>query len=400
MGKLHVNTTMRDVKPALHLKTGHAPENWLGRLKTAGAVLVSVGCLALLALLLGSMLVSGGAKDAANGNTSNGMLMDRYDMYMTNQISDALDGVLAVEKVYWLNDEDIIAPEPDQTKFGSTTDPSSLQWLLDEAAELLEGQELLFSTDTVIMPGTEVRYYLDETILSITWKQSIGNACYNFNEVKIAHPSQFRRFLADGQYGSERQYYTTQMSASVNAVSAANGDFYKYRPYGIVVYNGQVHRAENTPDTCFIDDQGEMILVQDRTFSSQEEVQKFVEDNNIRFSLSFGPILVENYQVTMPRIYEFGEILGGFSRAALADMGDLHYLIVVNSFEGGLDLMPTLRTFAEVVQSFGCEKAYALDGGQTAIIVMNDQMVSTPSYGNQRMVSDMIYFATAIPDSE
>ena len=62
--------------------------------------------------------------------------------------------------------------------------------------------------------------------------------------------------------------------------------------------------------------------------------------------------------------------------------------------------MPTLRTFADVVHSFGCEKAYALDGGQTAIIVMNDQMVSIPSYGNQRMVSDIIYFATAVPNGQ
>ena len=394
MEKIHAGFTVRKAKMVWLLK------KTMRITQMAGQMALMIGSFVLIALMLSAVLLTGGINTKFEIQASNAVIMDRYDMYVTNRTSEALEGVLNIEKVYWLNDEDLIAPEPDQTKFGSTTDPASLQWLIDEAAELLDGQELLFSTDISIMPGTDIQYYLDETILSITWKQSIGNACYNFNEVKIAHPSQFRRFLADGQYGSERQYYTTQMLGVVNAVSASNGDFYKYRPYGIVVYNGEVFRAENTPDTCFIDDQGEMILVQDRTFADKADVEKFVADNNIRFSLSFGPILVENYQLAVPRIYEFGEILGGFSRAALADMGDLHYLIVVNSFEGGQDFMPTLRTFAEVVHSFGCEKAYALDGGQTAIIVMNDQMVSIPSYGNQRMVSDIIYFATAVPNGQ
>ena len=53
---------------------------------------------------------------------------------------------------------------------------------------------------------------------------------------------------------------------------------------------------------------------------------------------------------------------------------------------------------AMLLQGFGAEKAYALDGGQTAVIVTNDQLINRPSYGYQRMISDIIYFATAIPD--
>ena len=81
-------------------------------------------------------------------------VMDAYDMRMTNTISNALDGVLAIEKVYWLNDDDMIAPEPNPEGFGTATDPASLQWLLDEAAELLDIEEFMFTTETVIRPGT------------------------------------------------------------------------------------------------------------------------------------------------------------------------------------------------------------------------------------------------------
>ena len=42
--------------------------------------------------------------------------------------------------------------------------------------------------------------------------------------------------------------------------------------------------------------------------------------------------------------------------------------------------------------------AYCLDGGQTAAIVMNDQLINRPVYGEQRKISDIIYFATAVPE--
>ncbi len=368
----------------------------LGRTAAAAA---SAVCLLATGLLLKDLAM----KD--NGGAVGGIiipdraLMDRYDMHMTNHVSDALEGVVEVEKVYWLRDAEPVSPEPDQAKFGSTRDPKSLDWLLEDAKELLDGQDTVFTPQTRIMWGSRVNYYLDETILSITWKRFIGESCYYFNEVKIAHPSQFRRFLADGQYGSERQYLTTQMAASVNAVSATNGDYYKYRDIGSVIYNGQVYRSDNTLDLCMIDDRGEMLLVQDRTFRSREELEAYVQENNVRFSLAFGPIMIEDHKIVVPYEYEVGEINQNYSRAALADLGDLHYLVVVNTFEGDLEDMPTLRDFARILQSFGCEKAYALDGGQTAVLVMNDKMISTPSYGSQRMVSDMIYFATAIPNN-
>jgi exopolysaccharide biosynthesis protein len=42
--------------------------------------------------------------------------------------------------------------------------------------------------------------------------------------------------------------------------------------------------------------------------------------------------------------------------------------------------------------------AYCLDGGQTATIVMNNELVNRPVYGQQRKISDIIYFATAVPE--
>ena len=48
----------------------------------------------------------------------------------------------------------------------------------------------------------------------------------------------------------------------------------------------------------------------------------------------------------------------------------------------------------------GCQKAYELDGGQTSILIMNGEAINHVDWGNERTMSDIIYFATAIPEDE
>ena len=338
----------------------------------------------------GIQLVSGGYK-----------LLDRFDNYIVNMTSTALDGIIPVEKVYMLSDSDQVAPEPNPQLYGSTTNPEDLQFAINIVHRRLNGEELLFNTDVEIFEGSDIRYYLDDTIFAVTWKQVLENVVYTFSEVKIQHPSQFRRFLSDGKYGSDKQYLTSQMAASVNAVVASAGDFYKYRHIGLLVYNGQVERFEgNYLDNCFIDDQGDLIFTRSTELLTKSELEQFVKDQNIRFSLSFGPVLIENGESCVKTPYPIGEITGNYARSALCQQGPLHYVVVTANNEGKYGNFPTLFSFAKTLAGVGIEKAYTLDGGQTATIVMNDQVINRVSYGAERYISDIIYFATAIPENE
>ena len=92
-------------------------------------VVIAVGSIGALGVLAVSVALTSGNPETAGGTkVVDVALLDRYDMYVTNEISNALDGVLAIEKVYWLSDNDQVAPEPDQEKFGETDDPTTLQW--------------------------------------------------------------------------------------------------------------------------------------------------------------------------------------------------------------------------------------------------------------------------------
>ena len=365
-------------------------------------ILLAVPAMALTVKILNWAVTNVGVPGNANVVSAPELaVMDRYDMKMTNEISTALEGVLSIEKVYWLNDDDQIAPEPNQEKYGYTTDPASLQGFLEEAKELLGVEDTLFSTETQLYAGSQVITYLDETIMVITWQELIDGTVYTLSEVKIAHPSQFRRFLADGVYGSDKQYVTTEMAATVNAVTASSGDFYKFRPYGIKVYDGQVMHVNSVVDTCFVTEDGDFLFSYRKEITDKETAQKFVDENNIRFSLAFGPVLVDQGEcVPVPGDYTLGEVKDNYPRAAICKMGELHYLMVAANQDPdrGFLRVPDMATFGRQLEAFGAEKAYALDGGQTAVIVTNDQLINRPSYGYQRMISDIIYFATAIPD--
>ena len=66
----------------------------------------------------------------------------------------------------------------------------------------------------------------------------------------------------------------------------------------------------------------------------------------------------------------------------------------------GTDIRAYLATdmATEYIYAKGVEKAYALDGGQTSSMVFNGELVNRVDWGNERTMSDIIYFASAVPE--
>lgn len=387
--------------------------------KVIAVVAVSLLCLALtLCLLLLMFLNIGRPGTAASTKGAKLELMDTFDAYMDEKVGNlrlslqpgsenqqdqpgnAGEQPQSGKKTYPpLQDTDLVAPEPNQSLFGSTSDREVLKQVIAQAEELLEGQTLYFNPETTEFVLCDVRYYLDDTIFAIVWKEGHDGAAYTMAEVKVADASQIRRHLADGEYGSSKQYYTTEMAATVNAVVASAGDFYCFRDWGTEVYQGKVRALGGSyAETCYIDANGDMRFTYPKPFASIQEAQAFVDENNIRFSLCFGPILVDNYEIVEHQNYYLGEPNEEYARGALCQMDKLHYLSVTANYDKGHNRNPTVATFQKHIAATGCKMAYCLDGGQTATIVMNDELINRPAKGEQRRISDIIYFATAIPE--
>ena len=151
-----------------------------------GVIVVPIS-LALTAVLLGKMVQSvGHPKAAAQTAPADMTIMEQFDGFVSAKMDAARDTLTAAQTpenvpettvpvrekvIIEIPDDAQVAPEPNPECYGQTDDPASLQWLLDEAAFLLDGQELYFSTDVELFEGSLVNYYLDDTIFAITWKE-------------------------------------------------------------------------------------------------------------------------------------------------------------------------------------------------------------------------------------
>lgn len=333
-------------------------------------------------------------------------ITQRLSNYSNNAQSDALSELTFIPKVYTIPESDLVAPEPDQAKFGSTTNPADIQAVIDSAAALLDGQSVAFDPNVNFVAGSEIKYYLDDTILAIAWQEDIEGYCCTVSEVKIAHSSQLKRKLAGDSYNSGVHLFATVMSQQCNAVVAINGDYYDYRPIGVTAQQRELYRfVPDKMDSCSFTASGDMIFSYAGSLTDEESTRQFIADNDIIFTVSFGPVLVDNGVLRPSEEYSGyapGEVNSHHSRAAIGKLDNLHYLLMTVNYNpnAGYSETTTLSKFAGFVYSKGVQQAYALDGGQTSAIVMNDQLVNYVDYGKERFSSDIIYFATAMPERE
>lgn len=338
----------------------------------------------------------------ASSSTGKLDLVSRFDTYVNNAASDALSDLAYIPKIYTIPESDTVAPKPDQSKFGSTTDLAEVQAVIDSAADLLAGQTMIWNPDINFVPGSSIQYYCDATILAVTWQEDIEGKCCTCSEVKIAHGSQIRRKVAGDTYSTGVRYYATDMAKECNAVVAINGDFYDFRSIGITVYQRELYRfAPGKLDSCHITGSGDLLFSYAGELTDEEYTRQYLADNDVVFTLSFGPVLVDNGELlSLDSSYPVGEGSHSYSRSAFGQLGQLHYLLMTINYGDGYPAAANLDQMSRFMYSKGCQKAYALDGGQTSILIMNGEAVNHVDYGNERTVSDIVYFATAIPEDK
>lgn len=365
----------------------------------AGLVFLGVTAIALLWVVL-NVHPDGGTATTVAGDTRLS-LTNNLDVYMNNAASDALGDLAYIKKIYTIGESATVAPVPDPKGFGTTDDPAVIQALIDQAWELLEGQEMIWSPEADFVPGEPMRYYYDETILVIQWKEYIEERCCTCAEVKLAHGSQVRRKLAEDTYGSSVQLYASEMANAANAVIAINGDFYNFRNLGITAYQRKLYRNNPaTVDSCFFTAGGDMLFSKAGELMKTGETEKFIKDNDVVFAIAFGPILVDKGELQYCASYPIGEINLEYSRSCIAQKDTLHYFLMTINHTDDARPRANINELARFVHSKDVIKAYTLDGGQTAEIVMMGGPVNNVDFGNERAVSDILYFATAIPSQE
>ena len=296
-------------------------------------------------------------------------------------------------------------PVPSQNCFGQTNDPNEITALLNSpfAKKLIGNESLCWNTAIEYYPGSMIRYYLDESILMIQWQEVEANMCGTFAEVFVSDGSQLRRKIAGDSFGDMHFMTTSAFAKETNAVLAAGGDFYNHsRNCGVIVFDRQIHRFDPvTCDTCYITADGDLLFSYRNQWTDVSEAQNFVFQNDVVFSLGFGPVLIDNGVDVTPDMYQWGEINDTYARAALGMFGKHHYLVMNLNCGGGQYFnYATLRQAADAMIKRNCTKAYTLDGGQTATMAVNGELVNPVQFGWEKEISDILYFATAVDGND
>lgn len=237
------------------------------------------------------------------------------------------------------------------------------------------------STDTG--EGALYSYQGETTRIAIQKIQSSG-ATYYAADVWVKNIDAFHTALAKDTYGRGFHEMPLKIANDHHAVFAVSGDYYGAREQGVVVREGVLYRDVMGDDVCILKRDGTLNLYRKSEFNALEML-----NDSVWQAWAFGPALVENgvaCDTTNSKIKVKNP------RSAIGYYEPGHYcFIVVDGRQSGYSDGMTLDELANTFVSLGCKTAYNLDGGATAMMVFQGNVISQPTNGG-RSSSDIIYF--------
>jgi len=106
---------------------------------------------------------------------------------------------------------------------------------------------------------------------------------------------------------------------------------------------------------------------------------------------NFGPKLLESGQ-PLDNFNVEGNLRDRHPRSAIGYYAPGHYcLVVVDGRQAGYSVGMSLSELSIMFANLGCVDAYNFDGGQTAVMVFQGNIVNQP-YKGGRDVSDVVFF--------
>lgn len=250
--------------------------------------------------------------------------------------------------------------------------------------------------------GAAYSYQSDELRIAVTQVQEDG-VTYYVADIWMRNINCFRTAFSGGKFRAKRES-AEKIAQDNKAILAVNGDFLS----GLVIRNGILYRKAEvrptpTPEpyvdpyysayeaaepprpersTCVLFWDGQMRTEEFETFRSNTAMRKGAWQG-----WQFGPTLIRkgkeakdvNPQGRNPRC-----LLGYYEPG--------HYCIVmIDGRQKGYSIGMNFKEMIQLASSLGLTEAYNLDGGGSAIMVFNGEIINQPSgKGEARNLSDMV----------
>ena len=234
--------------------------------------------------------------------------------------------------------------------------------------------------------GTDALYsYQTDTVRIAIDRVQENSVTYFVADVYVKNIDAFKTAFAKGTYGKSIYEFPTKTAVANDAVFAVTGDYYSARSKGIVVRNGTLYRDVANSDVCILYNDGEMKTYLTEDFNLTDAIARGVWQ-----AWSFGPPLLDENGA---RLTEFDSTLTDrHPRSAIGYYAPGHYcFVVVDGRQSGYSIGMRLTELSALFESLGCKQAYNLDGGATAIMMFQGNVINQP-YKGGRESGDIIYF--------
>lgn len=239
-------------------------------------------------------------------------------------------------------------------------------------------------TDTVVVK--ENSYSSPDISITVS-EETLGRTTYYLADIYVRDITCFQSALARGTYGSGFRDSIEDMALLNNALLAVNGDYYGNTSEGVVIRNGVIYRANQTScDVCVLYYDGTMRVMPGSSFSVEEAVAQGAWQ-----AWTFGPALLDTDGTVLTSFDSTGRIISANPRTAIGYYEPGHYCLVVVDGRGESAGM-TLPDLSRLFYDLGCKAAYNLDGGNSSIMVWNNEIINEPS-GGGRESSDALLIA-------
>lgn len=242
-----------------------------------------------------------------------------------------------------------------------------------------------FTTDGSVISSDG--FYMDGNVNLTLTKKTYGDAVYYLADFYLRDITCLRTAMASETFATGVADSTLNMSRAADALLAVSGDYFGIRERGIVIRNGEVYRKTKAHQICVLYANG---VMETYSFASFDVGQAIA--GGAWQAWDFGPMLL-NADGSAIKEFDTG-ISGKNPRIAIGYYEPGHYCLVAVDGRQSHSKGMTLVELAELFESLGCQRAYNLDGGNSAVMTYQGEIFSSPSQKGGRDVSDIVYLAT------
>ncbi len=240
----------------------------------------------------------------------------------------------------------------------------------------------------VLSEGTIIGTYTTETVLITVYKIRATNSDVYVADVVVLDAYTILSAFAFNTFGGSNITQTVStMAEEHDAIFAINSDYASHYSSGYVIRNGQLLRTTTSNRSA-------IALWLDGSVSIFPESSRSVEsvfDQGAWQLWSFGPPLIIDGTYVATVNDGLARDAVNNPRSAFGVVDNFHYMFVCVDGRTELSHGADIEELADIMVSLGCYNAYNFDGGGSATMWFNGEVINRPSEGTERKVGDCVY---------